>query len=122
VRKLYDETVEWLKTSRAPTREEREVKYVQLVAQSHQLGQQYAQLMGHRCHALAQRILRHEDELFQFVTVEELSPDNSLVERSIRPLVIILKLPYPNREQSRRSKSSECKGFTGDLGEADGIP
>ena len=99
VRKLYDEAQEWLKAARAPTREEREMKYVGLVGRSHQLGQQYAQNKGHPCWALAKRILRHEDELFQFVLVEGLSADNNLAERSIRPLVVIRKISGGSRGQ-----------------------
>src|SRR3990172_11946198 len=64
VRELYDAAKEWLKTSRAPTQEQREKKYVELVGRSHQLGLQYARLKKHPCRALAKRILRHEDELF----------------------------------------------------------
>jgi transposase len=97
VRKLYDEAQEWLKAARAPTREEREMKYVGLVGRSHELGQQYAQKKGHPCWALAKRILRHEDELFQFVLVAGLSADNNLAERSIRPLVVIRKISGGSR-------------------------
>lgn len=96
VRKLYDEAQEWLKTARAPTREQREQKYVALVEQSHHLGLQYAQ-MKHPCRALAKRLLRHEDELFQFVLIEGLSADNNLAERSIRPLVVIRKISGGSR-------------------------
>jgi hypothetical protein len=38
---------------------------------------------------LTKRLLRHEDALFQFMLPEELSADNDLAERSIRPLVVI---------------------------------
>jgi transposase len=97
VRKLHDEAQEWLKTARAPTQEQRERKYVGLVGQAHQLGLQYAQVKKHPCQALAKRILRHEDELFQFVLVEGLSADNNLAERSIRPLVVIRKISGGSR-------------------------
>lgn len=97
VRKLYDEALEWLKTTRAPTREQREKRYVELVAQSHELGLQYAQMKKHPCQALAKRLLRHEDELFQFVLIEGLSADNNLAERSIRPLVVIRKISGGSR-------------------------
>lgn len=97
VRKLHDEAQEWLKTTRAPTQEQRERKYVGLVGQAHQLGLQYAQVKKHPCQALAKRILRHEDELFQFVLVEGLSADNNLAERSIRPLVVIRKISGGSR-------------------------
>jgi transposase len=97
VRGLYDDAQEWLKTARAPAREERERKYVELVARSHQLGLQYARVKKHPCRALAKRLLRHEDELFQFVLIEGLSADNNLAERSIRPLVVIRKISGGSR-------------------------
>ncbi len=97
VRALYDEAQEWLKKSRAPTREEREKEYVALVGRSHQLGLQYARMKEHPCWALSKRLLRHEDELFQFVLIEGLSADNNLAERSIRPLVVIRKISGGSR-------------------------
>ena len=50
--------------------------------------------------ALAKRVLRHEDELFQFVLVEGLSADNNLTERAIRPLVIIRKVSGGSRSEA----------------------
>ncbi len=98
VRKLYDEAPEWLQRSRAPTREQREKEYVELAGQAHQLGLRYAQVK-HPCQALAKRLLRHQDELFQFVLVEGLSADNNLAERSIRPLVVIRKISGGTRSE-----------------------
>jgi transposase len=97
VRKLYDETKEWLKTAVAPPRKKREIRYVELVGKAHQLGLGYARSKQHPCQALAKRLLRHEDELFQFVLVEGLSADNNLAERSIRPLVVIRKISGGSR-------------------------
>ena len=51
----------------------------------------------HPCQALAKRLLRHEDELFQFVLIAGLSADNNLAERSIRPLVVIRKISGGSR-------------------------
>jgi transposase len=98
VRQLYDEAKEWLKTTtRAPTQAEREVRYVDLVGRSHQLGLRYARTKEHPCWALAKRLLRHEDELFQFVLVVGLSADNNLAERSVRPLVVVRKISGGSR-------------------------
>lgn len=97
VRDLYDDAQEWLKTTRAPTQQQREKKYVELVRLAHQLGLQYARLKEHPCWALSKRLLRHEDELFQFVLIEGLSADNNLAERSIRPLVVIRKISGGSR-------------------------
>src|SRR5262249_26579564 len=68
-----------------------------LVVRAHTLGLQYARSKQHPCQALAKRLLRHEDELFQFVLIEGLSADNNLAERSIRPLVVIRKISGGSR-------------------------
>jgi hypothetical protein len=73
---------------------------VRLTGQSHALGLRYAQVKGHPCKALCQRLLRHEDELFQFVLVDGLSADNNQAERSIRPLVIIRKISGGSRSDA----------------------
>lgn len=97
VRTLYDAAQTWLERTRDPTREPRELRYVELVGRTHQLGLQYAQAKAHPCQALAKRLLRHEDELFQFVLVPGLSASNNLAERSIRPLVVIRKISGGSR-------------------------
>lgn len=97
VRDMYDDAQEWLKMPRAPTLGEREMKYVELVSRTHRLGLEYAQAKKHPCRALAKRLLRHEDELFQFVLVDGLSADNNLAERSIRPLVVVRKISGGSR-------------------------
>jgi hypothetical protein len=91
VRKLYDTARAFVQDA-APPQADREAQYVTLVEQVHALGLQYAQAKGHPCQALAKRILRHEDELFQFVLVDGLSADNNLAERSIRPVVVVRKI------------------------------
>lgn len=97
VRALYDEAKAWLAAKQQPTDEEREQQYVALTARAHTLGLQFARAKKHACQALAKRLLRHEDELFQFVLVEGLSADNNLAERSIRPLVVIRKISGGSR-------------------------
>jgi hypothetical protein len=97
VRQLYDEPQKWLGASSSPSQEEREVRYVELVGRSHTLGLQYARVKEHPCWALAKRLLRHEDELFQFVLVPGLSADNNLAERSVRPLVVVRKISGGSR-------------------------
>ena len=66
---------------------------------SNRLGLAYAQNKGHACQALAKRLLRHQDELFQFLLIEGLSPNNNLAERSIRPLVVARKISGGSRSQ-----------------------
>jgi len=97
VRALYDEAQTWLHEPPTPSQEARELQYVDLVARAHALGLAYAREKKHACQALAKRLLRHEDELFQFVLIAGLSADNNLAERSIRPLVVIRKISGGSR-------------------------
>ena len=41
---------------------------------------------------MCKRLLRHADELFEFVRQPGLASDNNLAERSVRPLVIARKI------------------------------
>ena len=97
VRALYDQAQAWLRTQTQPSQEAREQQYVDLVERMHRLGLAYARVKQHPSQALCKRLLRHEDELFQFVLVEGLSADNNLAERSIRPLVVIRKISGGSR-------------------------
>lgn len=97
VRALYDDAQRWLNEHPQPTRDAREQQYVALTAQAHALGLRYARANKHPCQSLAKRLLRHEDELFQFVLVDGLRADNNLAERSIRPLVVIRKISDGSR-------------------------
>ena len=72
-------------------------QYDDLFAQACRLGEQYALTYDHPCCTLAKRLLRHQDELFQFVLVPGLPADNNLAERSIRPLVIMRKISGGSR-------------------------
>lgn len=77
-----------------PNATQREGLAQRLGARATALGLRYAgpHNKGHPCHALAQRLLRHRGELFEFLRVPGLAPDNNLAERSIRPLVIARKI------------------------------
>jgi transposase len=97
VRALYDDAQTWLHEHPEPSAAAREQEYVVLVNRAHALGLRYAQVKAHACQALAKRLLRHEDELFQFVLIAGLSADNNLAERSIRPLVVIRKISGGSR-------------------------
>lgn len=97
VRALSDAARRWLHEPPQPTPEAREQQSVALTAQAHRLGLAHARAKKHPCRALARRLLRHEDELFQFVLVEGLSPDHNLAERSLRPLVVIRKISGGSR-------------------------
>ena len=97
VRALYAQAIEWLHAQQEPSQEQRERLYVELTSQTHRLGLEFAKARKHPCCALSKRLLRHEDELFQFVLIEGLSADNNLAERSIRPLVVIRKISGGSR-------------------------
>ena len=99
VRALYDDAQTWLKTNHRPSQAARLTQYVALLTRLQPLGLAYAQNKDHPCQALAKRLLRHQDELFQFVLVEGLSADNNLAERSIRPLVVARKISGGTRSQ-----------------------
>lgn len=90
VRQLYDEAKAWLADERSVA--ERRRKYTELYLRAEQLGQQYACAAAHPCWALAKRLLRHQEELFQFVLRPGVPADNNLAERSLRPLVIMRKI------------------------------
>lgn len=91
VRKLYDDGKTWLEEHPTPTDTMCAAKYADLLARACTLGEQYA-LTEHPCRVLAKRILRHQDELFQFVRHPGVPSDNNPAERALRPLVIMRKI------------------------------
>jgi transposase len=97
VRQLYDEANVWLDLHALATPEERRRQYLSLYRRACELGGRHARDAGHPCKVLAKRLLRHPDELFQFVLVPGLAADNNLAERSIRPLVIMRKISGGSR-------------------------
>jgi transposase len=97
VQTSYDAARAWLAAHAQAPPGEREAQYVSLTSQTHRLGLRYAREKAHPCQALAKRLLRHEDELFQFVLVAGLSADNNLAERAIRGLVVIRKVSGGSR-------------------------
>lgn len=96
VRALYDEGKTWLREHPAPTDVECQAKYDDLLARACALGEKYA-LTEHPCRTLAKRILRHQDELFQFVRHPGVPADNNPAERALRPLVIMRKISGGSR-------------------------
>jgi transposase len=92
VRTLYDEAQEGVRAPGERTEQERERVYSGLVQRVQQLALPYARDKQHPCWALAKRLLRHQDELFQFVRVHGLPADNNLAERSLRPVVVMRKI------------------------------
>jgi hypothetical protein len=92
VRGVYDDAQAWLQEQPQATPEERQAAYERAYQRICELGQQYAQVDGHPCRVLARRLLRHQEELFQFLLVPGLLAHNNPVERSLRPLVIMRKI------------------------------
>jgi transposase len=101
VRACYDDAQAWLAAAGQARLEARVAQYVVLTSRTHALGLMYAKAYSHPCCALAKRLLRHEDELFQFVLIDGLSADNNLAERSIRGLVVIRKISGGSRNTER---------------------
>jgi len=97
VRALYDAGKAWLATHLTPSDAERAAQYDTLLQRACTLGQQYALVSKHPCRALAKRLLRHQDELFQFVLKPGVPADNNFAERALRPLVIIRKISGGSR-------------------------
>ena len=79
---------------------QRQSVYAQLWRMAELLGLQYATAYGHPCCTLSKRLLRHLDELFQFVLHEHVSADNNLAERTLRPLVVQRKISGGSRSQT----------------------
>lgn len=81
------------------TVQERQHLYDRLWNMANQFGLQYALTYDHPCCALAKRLLRHLDELFQFVLHEQVQADNNLAERALRPLVVLRKVSGGSRSE-----------------------
>jgi transposase len=96
VRALYDAGQTWLQAHPTPTEAACQEQYAALLTRACALGEQYA-LTEHPCRTLAKRILRHQDELFQFVRHPGVPADNNLAERALRPLVIMRKISGGSR-------------------------
>lgn len=90
VRALYDDAQVAVRVPGERT--EQEAVYTGLVERVQKLALPYARDKQHPCWALAKRLLRHQDELFQFVRVDGLPADNNLAERSLRPVVVMRKI------------------------------
>lgn len=82
------------------TAEERQQLSERLRQMVDQFGLLYATQYDHPCCTLAKRLLRHQDELFQFVGHEFVPADNNLAERALRPLVVQRKVSGGSRSQA----------------------
>jgi transposase len=96
VRELYDAGKTWLQEHPAPTDAACQAQYDDLFARACALSEPYARV-EHPCRVLAKRILRHQDELFQYVRHPGVPSDNNPAERALRPLVIMRKISGGSR-------------------------
>jgi transposase len=97
LRQLYDEAGAFKRLGARASPAQRKAAYEGWVEEVRQLGLRYADAHHHPCQVLGKRLLRHQDELFQFVLVDEVAADNSQAERSVRPLVIARKVSGGSR-------------------------
>ena len=102
LRALYDRGQALAQNVQA-SQQEKEQGHLELVSRAEELALPYARI-EHPCRTLAKRVLRHQDELFQFVLVAGLAADNNLAERSLRPLVVARKISGGSRS-SRGSQT-----------------
>ena len=51
------------------------------------------------CNRLIKRLRRHAKDLFTFLVVDGVTPDNNIAERGIRPAVVMRKNSYGNRSK-----------------------
>lgn len=110
LRALYDQGQALARNANA-SQQEKEQGYLELVGGAEELALPYARL-EHPCRALSKRVLRHQDELFQFVLVAGLAADNNLAERSLRPLVVVRKISGGSRSsQGSRTRMTLASLF-----------
>lgn len=110
IRRLYDEAAAFKRLGARASPGQRKVAYAGWVEEVREIGLRYADTYQHPCQVLAKRLLRHQDELFQFVLVDDLSADNNQAERSVRPLVIARKVSGGSR--SRQGSTTRMGLFT----------
>jgi hypothetical protein len=89
---LYTEGRDYGRRAPPPSAAEREGKAAELRGRAHALGLRWARAGEHPAHALCQRLLRHEGELFEFVRQAEVEATNNRAERAIRPLAVARKI------------------------------
>jgi transposase len=92
LRALYTAGVAFGRRAPPPSAAEREAKAAELRTAVHGLGLRWAQAKAHPTHALCQRVLRHEGELFEFVRQAGVEATNNRAERAIRPLAVARKI------------------------------
>jgi hypothetical protein len=97
VKQLYQEAKQQLEGGLSAA--ERQELAERLQRMTELFGLQYALAYDHPCCTLAKRLLRHQDELFQFVRHAHVPADNNLAERTLRPLVVQRKISGGSRSR-----------------------
>ncbi len=72
-----------------PSQGERDELSKELVEKARELGKKWARQRGHPGGALCKRLLRHDEELFQYVAQAEVAATNNLSERKLRPIAVV---------------------------------
>ena len=85
--------------------------YHALPMQAKELAARYASVKKRPCQALCKRLLRHQDELFQFVLVPEVPAHNNLAERSIRLFVVARKISGGTRSPKGSTTRMACQSL-----------
>jgi transposase len=99
VRQLYYDGVACAERAPPPSPAEREGTAGELRRRAHALGLQGAHAREQPTHALGQRLLRHEGELFEFVRQAGVEATNNRAERAIRPLAVARKISGGTRSK-----------------------
>jgi hypothetical protein len=89
---LYKEGQALAERAPPPSGAEREHTAARLRQRAHELGLRWARAPKHPAHALCQRLLRHEGELFEYVRQAGVEATNNRAERAIRPLAVARKI------------------------------
>ena len=109
VRHLYDEALEFVRPTSPPGERERQIRYCSLLARLQRPGRAHARSDDHPCSTLAKRLLRHQDEMFQFVLHPAVSADNNPAGPEPKPLRGV-SLP-PSRNSLTSSLNSYVNAF-----------
>jgi len=96
LKRLYRDAV-WFKEKEPPP-EEVERRMKQFLKRLDELGTD--NYTDDHCRRLAKRLRKHRDNMFRFLTIKELRPDNNMAEQGIRPNVVMRKISGGNRSQN----------------------
>lgn len=93
LKRLYRDAVKFKATK--PSKEEREQAVKKFLKRLDQISDDY--YLSFSCRRIAERLRKHRENMFRFVMVDGLDPDNNEAERGIRPNVVKRKISGGNR-------------------------